>query len=490
MSKFSEDSFDEQLAIHQAVLSTAVDAIITIDSRGIVRQANEAVSKLFQYSLDEIIGSNVSMLMASPEREEHDSYLENYLRTGEAKIIGIGRELIARRKDGSGIHIDLAVSEVNVGEQRLFTGIIRDMTSRKMAEETAERERVFADSLLDTANSAVVVLDVNAKIARINRFLEELSGYESAEVRGQEWFSVFLREEIRDRQRQLFQDVLQGDSVESNIHAIELRSGESRIFTWSACALHNADEVREGALLIGSDITDLKRTESRLIERERLAAIGQMVTGLAHESRNALQRAQAALDVLELDAEGPSLRLVTQTQGALGELQRLYDEVRNYAAPIRLEANSVDIDRLCRKTWDQVVEVHSNQYVQLNVMNRLQNNFIRCDPNRITQVLRNVFENALAVSPEYGVVRVDLAEINNQSAIQLTVYEEGPGLNEEQEAKIFTPFYTTKTKGTGLGMAICERIIKAHDGEIKAGNQSERSGAIVSIRLPRQAQKE
>lgn len=118
----------------RAILETAVEAIVTIDERGIIESANPACERIFGYRASEIIGKNVSILMPSPYREHHDGYLANYLRGGQAKIIGIGREVVGQRKDGSVFPMDLSVSEVNLSSGRLFTGVIRDLTDRKRLE--------------------------------------------------------------------------------------------------------------------------------------------------------------------------------------------------------------------------------------------------------------------------------------------------------------------------------------------------------------------
>lgn len=123
-----------------AMLEAAVDAIICIDASGIVQMINPAGERLFGYRADEVIGKNVKLLMPSPYREEHDSYLERYLRTGEKHIIGIGREAAAQRKDGSVFPIDLSVAEATVDGLRVFVGMIRDITERKRAE-TALRDK-------------------------------------------------------------------------------------------------------------------------------------------------------------------------------------------------------------------------------------------------------------------------------------------------------------------------------------------------------------
>jgi len=129
----------------RAILETAVEGIITIDERGIIESFNLAAERIFGYTAREVIGKNVSVLMPAPHREQHDHYLGNYVRTGHAKIIGIGREIVARRKNGTVFPMDLSVSEVRLADRRLFTGFIRDITERKRLEkeilEISEREQ-------------------------------------------------------------------------------------------------------------------------------------------------------------------------------------------------------------------------------------------------------------------------------------------------------------------------------------------------------------
>lgn len=123
-----------QMRVH-GILETAVNAIITISERGIIETVNAAAERIFGYTREEMIGQNVSMLMPTPYREQHDAYLANYRHTGQPKVIGIGREAIGRRKDGSTFPLDLSVGEVKLPTGRIFTGIIRDLTDRRKLEE-------------------------------------------------------------------------------------------------------------------------------------------------------------------------------------------------------------------------------------------------------------------------------------------------------------------------------------------------------------------
>src|SRR5690242_5720627 len=143
--RFLEQARRDSDAQIRAILDTAVDAIITIDERGRMESFNRAAQKLFGFQPNEVIGKNVKMLMPEPYRGEHDGYLSSYLRTGKAKIIGIGREVTGLKKDGTTFPMELAVSEVRLGDRITFTGIVRDITDRKRLErevlEISEREQ-------------------------------------------------------------------------------------------------------------------------------------------------------------------------------------------------------------------------------------------------------------------------------------------------------------------------------------------------------------
>ena len=135
----TRELLEDREARLSAILDTAVDGIITIDERGIIESVNAATERIFGYAGDELVGNNITMLMPSPYREKHDEYITRYIRTGEPRIIGIGREAEGQHKDGRRFPIDLAVSEVRVGGSRLFTGLVRDISARRRAEDEARR---------------------------------------------------------------------------------------------------------------------------------------------------------------------------------------------------------------------------------------------------------------------------------------------------------------------------------------------------------------
>lgn len=158
---------------HRAILDTAVTAIITMNEQRIIDGVNAAAERLFGYSKEEMIGKNVNMLMPMPYRGKHDKYVKNYLSTGEKRIIGIGREVMARRKDGSMFPIDVSVGEVNLPKGRFFTGIIRDITDRKELEEKileiseSEQTRIGQD-IHDDLCQQLAAIGCLAKVAHTN----------------------------------------------------------------------------------------------------------------------------------------------------------------------------------------------------------------------------------------------------------------------------------------------------------------------------------
>ena len=165
----AEQRAREQGARIQSIVDSVVDAIITINGDGTVESVNASAEKMFGYTADEVLGKNVNMLMPSPYRGEHDQYLRNYQETGIAKIIGLGREVAAMRKDGSVFPIELAVSQVEIGNRQLFTGVIRDITRRKLA------ERQLKEASEELAKRAADIERFNERLARSNEELKQFA---------------------------------------------------------------------------------------------------------------------------------------------------------------------------------------------------------------------------------------------------------------------------------------------------------------------------
>jgi len=355
-----KESLQEQEARLKSVFEAAVEAIIVLDEEGVIESLNASAERMFGYEPGELEGQNVSVLMPPPYRGEHDGYIRHYVETGEKKIIGIVREVEALRKDGTVFPIALSVSEVKMQRHRLFTGIVRDVTERKLL-------------------------------------------------------------------------------------------------------------------------------EKRLLQAERLSAIGEAMTALTHESRNALQRGQACLEMLKMVDEGnaEALDLIDGAQRAQDDLHRLYEEVRQYAAPQKIRRTCADVGLIVREAWACLSPRRNKRTASLSDHGNLD---LHCEVDEfaLRQVFQNIFDNALMACPDPVEITISYSESDGAAgrALRISIRDNGPGLSPEAKQRVFDPFFTTKTHGTGLGMAICQRSIQAHGGKITVGDGNGR-GAEFVIDLPR-----
>ena len=221
-------------------------------------------------------------------------------------------------------------------------------------------------------------------------------------------------------------------------------------------------------------------------QAERLAAIGQMVAGLAHESGNALQRSQACLDMLahRVRDDGRAVELVARIQDAQNRLHHLYEEVRGYAAPVRLERRRCRLDEVLRKAWDDLALVRAGRDAALLEEPGSRPSPASADAFAMEQVFRNVLENSLAAGADPLRIEVRWSHLEGpRSLLRVSIRDNGPGLTPEARRRIFDPFFTTKTTGTGLGMAIARRLVEAHGGDIEVGTAAA-PGAEIVITMP------
>jgi PAS domain S-box-containing protein len=353
--------------------------------------------------------------------------------------------------------------------------------------EEKRRGEAAVRALVETSPCMIVLLRFDRTIAYFSRFAADSTGRAVDEVLGGDFCALFLTEEDRPAMEEQIRQLRAGEPVRESEWRIRCRDDALRSFVWNADRLDDY-EGAPAMLITALDITARKRAEERALQAQRLAAIGEAMTALIHESRNALQRSTACLEMLSLEVEDrpEAINLVQRTLRAQSELQRLYEEVRQYAAPLRLHREPTDLRALVRETWHNLAA--SREGKELKLVDASTGFDATCDVDRFSvgQVWRNILENAVQASPDGGTVTVRCAEttLDERSAVRISFLDEGPGLAADQKKRIFEPFFTTKAKGTGLGMAIAQRIVDAHGGQIDAGARSA-PGAEILVTLPR-----
>jgi PAS domain S-box-containing protein len=254
----------------RSVVNHVVDGIISIDDHGTVTTFNPAAERIFGYAAAEVIGQNVKLLMPEPYHSEHDEYIANYLRTGQAKIIGIGREVVGRRKDGSTFPMELAISVFRLGERRHFTGIVRDITERKRNEaalrNSEERVRLIVESALD----AVVTINEQGVVTGWNPQAEAVFGWPRDEAMGRLLADLIIPHEHRAahaRGLQRFRETGDGPILNKRLELSALhRGGWEFPIELTISPIQLGDRVEFSAFV--RDITDRKRTEEELRQAE------------------------------------------------------------------------------------------------------------------------------------------------------------------------------------------------------------------------------
>lgn len=366
-------------------------------------------------------------------------------------------------------------------------GSLARISERQKLAQAKERSEAAFRTLVEAAPCMIVILNRAHAILYFSPFAEELTGYTAKDVLGKDYYTTFIADPaIRDPIAKTKEDILAGTLTRGFEYPIVCKDGSQRWIVWNAQLLANYNE-QSAIFLVGQDITSLKQAQEQALQSERLAAIGQMMTGLAHESGNALARSQACLEMLAFAVENQpkAVNLISRIQSAQDHLKQLYDEVRNYAAPLRLDLQACSVAMIWRQAWENLALVRRGKSASLT--ERLNGIDLRLsvDPFRLGQVFRNILDNALAACPEPIEIDVECAaaDLAGKPAVRIAFRDNGPGLTLEQQRRIFEPFFTTKTKGTGLGMAIAKRIVEAHGGLIATGPGVGR-GAEILVTLP------
>jgi two-component system, LuxR family, sensor kinase FixL len=494
-SQRTGNELKRQAEIVRSLLANASDAIVVVDSHGDVLLHNPAAERLIGPMR---VGAPPAEWTQAGRAARTDANNTTYTRQEPPLARALRREQVIDeevfiRQPGAESGRWMSVNASPIHDERGVKGavvIYRDITERKRAEDELRRQRDLAEGLLAAAPAVVVVLDPDGRITRFNRFAEQLSGFDADEVLGRDFLAALLPDREQQRIRDVFRKTLDEVDTAGTVSAIVTKYGRERTVRWSYQALKDAPSRLVGLLAIGQDVTDLSEAQERALRAERLAAIGQMVAGLTHESRNALQRSQACLEMLALQVQDrpKALDLIARLQGAQDHLHHLYEDVRGYAAPIRLARSDCDLSEIWRQAWAHLELQRKGRSTSLREFRDEPNSRCAVDPFRLGQVFQNVLENALAAcaDPVEVEVRYSRAQIDDRPALRIAVRDNGPGLGPDARQRIFEPFYTTKTKGTGLGMAICRRIVEAHGGRLAVGEgDGERRGAEIIITLPR-----
>lgn len=466
----------------RSIIESAVDGIVVIDARGSIESFNPAAERLFGYAEAEVVGRNVSMLMPPPYRDEHDGYLERYLREGTARIIGIGREAQGLRRDGTVFPLHLSVGEMSIDGERKFTGILRDLTARVALEERLRTSEARWRSIIESAVDGIVVIDSRGRIEALNPAAEQLFGYASHELEGRnvsllmpspykEEHDGYLARYLRDGGARVIgvgREVTglrrDGSTFPLHLSVGELSSGGERKFTG---ILH--------------DLTARVQMEGRLREQASLARLGEMAAVIAHEVRNPLAGIRGAIQVIasRMPPESRDTMMAREVIARVDTLNELIQDMLLFARPPQPRPAAVDLAPLVTTTVDLLSGDPALKDVRVRIDGTAP--VIVADAELLKIVFQNLLINGAHAMKGAGEIQVSLSAAGG--GCQVAFADRGPGIPPDIREQIFTPFFTTKARGTGLGLPTARRLVEAHRGTLSIDCPLS-GGTTVTIRLP------
>jgi PAS domain S-box-containing protein len=467
------------------ILDAAVDGIATIDEAGTIESINPAMNHLFGYESDELIGENVKVLMPEPYHGEHDVYLANYRATGRGRIIGKGRDVVGLRKDGTTFPIELAVSEGFDGSRRIFTGMVRDITDRREAEETIRESYERLRAIFVSAVDGIIAIDENGIILEVNPAVERIFGYTPDELVGGD-VNVLMPAPYRDEHESYLNRYAQ--TRQKRIIGIgrEVRGRRKDGSTFPLYLAVSEGYIEHRRVYTGilRDLGALREVEERARRAEQLAELSTITAGIAHDVGTPMTTILGYAELLQKTVKDRKNKeraghIVDQVRRVKDLLRTLLDMARpRTASPVELSLadildHSLGFFREKLKGRGIIVE-RDYDPVPTVVANR----------DRLEQVILNLIVNAADAMPDGGILTVRLA-LASAETVEIQIVDTGIGIEREALDRIFEPFYTTKErgKGTGLGLMVSQRIIHDHGGTINAESEPG-VGTAISIRLP------
>jgi two-component system sensor kinase FixL len=391
----------------EAIINTATDGIITIDEKGIIETINPAAAQLFAYEPDQVLGKKINVLMPAPYRSEHDGYMNNYHRTGKAKIIGIGREVEGLRSDGTVFPFRLAVSKMTIDGERMYTGIVHDLSDIKIAEQRIlELNRALEEKVVQRTEDLANAVD---QLLGTNQLLKQ---------------EIEERQAVEHQLREQEQELQQALTKEKELSALKSR--------FVSMASH---EFRTplSTILSSAELVEMYQTSEQHPKRLRHIDRIKAAVGNLNDILNDFL-SLSRLEEGKLDAQREELGLATF-------LLEMEDEVNL----LLKKGQRLDFPSL-QEEWK-----------------------INTDPKLLRNILLNLLSNASKYSSEEQTIYLQVEKV--ASAIIFTIRDEGMGIPKEDQKHLFTRFFRAHNveniKGTGLGLHIVERYLDLLGGEIE-----------------------
>ncbi|MEO5332129.1 MAG: PAS domain S-box protein [Magnetococcus sp. YQC-5] len=480
----------------RAIVDTVLDGIVTINSQGHIILFNPAAERLFGYRFSEVVGQNVKLLMPEPYHSEHDFYLERYRREGSPRVIGKGREVSGRKKDGSIFPMHLSVGVMEMAGEKKFVGIIADISERKRAETELRQHREHLEQLVaiataevtaivQTAVNAVITIDKHGIMKSFNPSAEKMFGWTKEDAIGQN-VSILMESKfavLHDGYLERFLTTRQPHIIGLGREVTAMRKDGSTFPAYLAVGHTELADDRHIFVGFLSDITPQKRNEAELKQAKEDAEAGarakaSFIANMSHEIRTPMNAIIGFAEVVLQDASlAPDTRqhvttILRSAKALLGIINDILDVSKLESGKFVLESTCFHLPNAMtdalRTLEHRAVEKNLNVYFVRDPAVPIR---LMGDPAKLRQVILNLLGNAIKFTRQ-GEITLAVKPGKQAGMLHFSVSDSGIGMTQAQMEKVFEAFSqadvstTRRFGGTGLGTTISKQLVEMMGGTI------------------------
>ncbi len=347
---------------------------------------------------------------------------------------------------------------------------------RSLAEQRAENVESYTENILQCVTSGVIAFDGNSLAASMNRAAEEILGLERGSGLGRSCEEIFGN----GATCRLVRETREKNVLSRRMETELMRKGERIWLGFNTALLKDRQGKSLGVILSFSDLTEVKRLQEQIELKERLTALGEMSAGIAHELRNPMAVIAGYLSLLAKKQDDAGHAVIRDIQAEIVGMNRIISDLLTFARPTLLNRSPLNMKNLLESCLETVLQARVGQG-DIKIYLKLDDVQASVDEGLMRQALLNILQNALEAMPEGGALTVGS---HQGRELMITIQDTGAGITPENIKKIFLPFFTTREKGVGMGLALSHKVITAHGGRIDVASR-EREGTLFTITLPK-----